>query len=66
MLCTNGDLPDRAPWQAIFVNPDGQEVGYVYSELLAEVARLETAGLPVPDAFREALREMETSNRPRA
>jgi acetyl-CoA carboxylase alpha subunit len=38
-----------------------QEIGLLYSELSAEVERLEAAGLPVPADFREALKMMESA-----
>jgi len=54
--------PDNAPWRAMFHRRDGErteEIGLLYSELSAEVKRLEGEGQPVPAAFREAMRMME-------
>lgn len=59
-----GTGPDRAPWRAMFGRTEGgeeQEVGFLYSELKAEVERLEAAGHPVPADFREALKMMESA-----
>lgn len=57
----HGTGPDNAPWRAMFrrEGEGGEEIGLLYSELLAEVKRLEAEGQQVPDAFREALQEME-------
>ena len=55
---------DRAPWRAIFHRTEcgeEQEIGLLYSELKAEVERLEAAGHSVPADFREALKMMESA-----
>lgn len=59
-----GDGPDQSPWRAIFkraVDGREEEAGFLYSQLSAEVARLEAARLAVPVDFREALLMMETA-----
>lgn len=56
--------PDNAPWRAMFRRREGEEekeIGLVYSELSAEVERLEAEGQPVPKAFLEAMRMMENA-----
>jgi hypothetical protein len=59
-----GTGPDRAPWLALFCRTEEgeeQEIGLLYSELKAEVERLEADGHPVPLDFREALKMMENA-----
>ena len=56
--------PDNAPWRAMFRRGEGEgqeEIGLLHSELLAEVKRLEAEGQPIPEAFREAIRQMENA-----